>query len=117
MAWLIVVLAGLLEVVWASALARAEGFDRPGWAEFALVVATASVLLLAQALRDLPLGTAYAVWVSIGTLGVAVVGVVGFGETLSLHRVACLLAILGGVVGLKMAEGDAAAHELSEPGA
>ena len=103
-AWGALVLAGLLEIVWSSALHRADGLARPGWAVFGVVVATVSLLLLTVALRELPLGTAYAVWVAIGTVGVATVGMVALDEPASLERLAAIALIVAGVVGLHATE-------------
>ncbi len=105
MAWLLVIAAALLEIVWASALARSDGFTRPGPAAVGVIAAALSFVLLAFALRVLPVGTAYAVWVGLGALGVALAGILILGESASAARLVCLLLILIGVVGLRLLEG------------
>jgi len=102
MAWVILVVAGFFEVGWAVGLKYTDGFTRP-WPTAATVVALVlSVGLLAVAMRDLPLGTAYAAWTGIGTVGTVVLGILVFGEPASLVRLLCVAAILGGIVGLKL---------------
>lgn len=98
MSWWIVLCAGLFEVAWAVGLKYSAGFTRP-WPSLATLLA----LLVSLALRHLPLGTAYAVWVGIGVLGSALLGVLLFGETLTPLRLFSLGLIIAGVVGLKMA--------------
>ena len=103
MAWGILVLAGLLEVVWAVGLKYTDGFTRP-WPTVGTGLALAgSMGLLAVALRTLPLGTAYAVWTGIGTIGTAVLGIVLFDEPATAMRLACIALIVAGIVGLKVA--------------
>ena len=103
MSWWIVLCAGLLEVAWAVGLKYSAGFTRP-WPSLATLLALlVSLWLLSLALRHLPLGTAYAVWVGIGVLGSALLGVLLFGETLTPLRLFSLGLIIAGVVGLKMA--------------
>ena len=102
MPWLILLIAGLLEVGWAVGLKYTDGFTRL-WPSLATLVAlVASVLLLAVAVRHLPLGTAYAVWTGIGTAGTVMVGIAIFGESASALRLLCLAAIVGGIIGLKL---------------
>jgi quaternary ammonium compound-resistance protein SugE len=102
MAWIYLLLAGLMEVAWAIGLKYTEGFTRP-WPTAATVAAmVASVMLLGLALRTLPVGTAYAVWTGIGAVGVALLGIVLFGESASAARLACIGLILAGIVGLKL---------------
>ena len=102
MPWLILLVAGLLEVGWAVGLKYTDGFTRL-WPSLATLVALiASVLLLAVAVRHLPLGTAYAVWTGIGTVGTVIVGIAVFGESASALRLLCLAAIVGGIIGLKL---------------
>lgn len=112
MAWLILFVAGLLEVVWATAMERSDGFRHPVATGLTLVALTASMGLLALALRELPLGTAYAVWVGIGVVGTALVGMLFLGEPATPTRIGLLLLILVGVVGLRVtAEGPSGAPE------
>lgn len=104
MAWALLVAAGLLEIVWAIALKQADGFTRPWPSAIGLTAAWVSFVLLALALKRLPVGTAYAVWVGLGALGVALAGIVALGESASVQRLAALALILAGVVGLKLVE-------------
>ena len=106
MAWLYLLVAGLFEVAWAVGLKYTEGFTRlwPSvWTGVALVL---SMVLLAAAVRTLPLGTAYAVWTGIGAVGTAALGVVLFGESVSPARVICVALIVAGLVGLKLTSTD-----------
>ena len=103
MAWGILLLAGLLEVGWAVGLKYTEGFTRL-WPTVATAAAlVASMALLGVALRTLPLGTAYAVWTGIGTIGTAILGIVLFEEPASVMRLVCIALIVAGIVGLKLA--------------
>lgn len=102
MSWFVLVCAGLLEVAWAVGLKYTDGFTRL-WPTTATIVALiASVGLLAIAMRDLPLGTAYAVWTGIGTVGTVIFGIVIFGESAASLRLLCIAAIIAGIVGLKL---------------
>lgn len=105
MAWALLVLAGLLEIVWATAIKQADGFTRLWPSVVGIGAAAISFVLLSAALRQLPVGTAYAVWVGIGALGVACAGVVAYGDTASPARLAFLLLILTGVIGLRVLDG------------
>jgi quaternary ammonium compound-resistance protein SugE len=101
-AWLVLVAAGLFEVGWAVGLKYTEGFTRP-WPTLATVAAMiVSLALLGLALRALPLGTAYAVWTGVGTVGTAVLGMALFGESADPIRLACIGLIVAGIVGLKL---------------
>ena len=102
MAWLILLAAGLLEVGWAVGLKYTEGFTRPLPTVLTVLAMLASIGLLGLALKSLPLGTAYAVWTGIGTLGTALLGMVLFGEVASAARLACIALIVAGIVGLKL---------------
>jgi len=103
MAWLILIVAGLLEVTWAVGLKYTEGFTRL-WPTIGTAVALiGSMALLGLALRSLPLGTAYAVWTGIGTIGTAVLGIVLFGEAATPMRLVCIALIVAGILGLKLA--------------
>ena len=102
MAWMILLLAGLLEVGWAVGLKYTEGFTRL-WPTVGTVGAMVlSVGLLGLAMRTLPVGTAYAVWTGIGALGTVILGMVLFGEPATLARLLCVGLILAGIVGLKL---------------
>jgi len=102
MAWLVLVVSGVLESVWAAALARSSGFTRLVPTVVFAVALLLSMAGLSYALRTLPLGTGYAVWVAIGAVGTALYGMVALGESASVARLLCLLAIVVGVVGLKL---------------
>jgi|SRR3954454_1028038 quaternary ammonium compound-resistance protein SugE len=102
MAWVVLVLSGLMETAWAIALDRSAGFSRPIPSVTFLVTLALSMGGLAYALRSIPVGTGYAVWVGIGAVGTAVVGMVALGESSSLPRLLCLLLVVAGVVGLKV---------------
>ena len=101
MSWFVLFIAGLLEVGWAVGLKYTEGFTRPLPTLLTVVSMTASVALLGLALRNLPLGTAYAVWTGIGTIGTALVGMALFSEPATALRLACIGLIVAGIVGLK----------------
>jgi quaternary ammonium compound-resistance protein SugE len=105
MAWLQLALAGLLEVVWALGLKRTEGFTRLWPSVLTLAAMGLSFYLLARAVRTLPIGTAYAVWVGIGAVGTAVVAMLFMGESRSLLRVGSIMLIIAGVIGLRLADG------------
>ncbi|MER7704186.1 SMR family transporter [Kitasatospora sp. NPDC097605] len=102
MAWLVLILSGVLETVWAVALEASKGFSRL----VPTVVFGAALLLsmggLAYAMRSIPIGTGYAVWVGIGAVGTAIYGMAVLGDAVTLARIGCLLLIVSGVVGLKV---------------
>jgi len=102
MAWTLLIGAGLLEVVWALALERSAGFTRLWPSLIGITSAAASFTMLALALKQLPLGTAYTVWVGLGAVGVVLVGIVLLGESASATRLLCLGLIVTGVIGLKL---------------
>ena len=102
-AWAILIFAGLLEVGWAVGLKANPGFTRPLPAVLTVAALIASVLLLARAMQDLPLGTAYATWVGIGAVGTVIAGVWLYGENIDAVKIVSVVAIIGGLVGLKVA--------------
>lgn len=102
-AWALLLLAGLLEVGWAVGLKYTEGFTRLVPTALTVASMAASVALLGLAVRDLPLGTAYAVWTGIGTVGTALLGMALLGEPAGALRLACIGLIVAGIVGLKLA--------------
>ena len=101
MAWVVLVVSGVLETVWASALSQTKGFTRLVPSVVFAAALVLSMAGLAYALRTIPVGTGYAVWVGIGAVGTALYGMVALGESASVARLLCLFAIVAGVVGLK----------------
>jgi quaternary ammonium compound-resistance protein SugE len=102
MAWIWLVVAGMLEIVWAVGLKYTEGFTRLTPSAVTLAAMAASVYFLALAVRTIPIGTGYAVWTGIGAVGVAILGMVLFNEPRTMLRVGCILLIVAGIVGLKV---------------
>lgn len=102
MAWFILVLAGAIEVGWAVGLKYTAGFTRLGPSAFTIASMVVSLGLLGIALKSIPLGTAYAVWTGIGTVGAMIAGMMLFGETVSFVRIACVGLIVAGIAGLKL---------------
>jgi quaternary ammonium compound-resistance protein SugE len=100
--WLYLFLAGLFEVAWAIGLKYTEGFTRPLPTVFTIICILISLGLLGLALKSLPVGTAYAVWTGIGTVGTAILGIVLLGEAATVIRLACIGLILAGIIGLKL---------------
>ena len=105
MAWFILICAGLLEIVWAIALKQSDGLSNLWPSVIGIGGAVLSFVLLAVALKQLPAGTGYAVWVGIGVVGVAVAGIVAFGESVDPARMLFLAVIVIGIVGLRLVEG------------
>lgn len=103
MAWILLVVAGLLEVAWALGLKASEGFTRPLVSLFTLVTMLASFYLLGLAMRALPVGTAYAAWVGIGAVGTVLFGILVYGDGASPLRLVSLALVMAGLVGLKLA--------------
>lgn len=101
MSWFILILAGLLEVGWAIGLKYSAGFTRLLPSALTLAAMLGSILMLGLALRNLPLGTAYAVWTGIGTVGTAIFGMMVLGEPASAARITCIALIVFGILGLK----------------
>ncbi len=101
--WILLIVAGLLEVVWAIGLKYTEGFTRLLPSAITLAAMALSIVLLARALRTIPVGTGYAVWTGIGAVGTALVGIWLLDEPKSAGRLIAMAAIVGGIVGLKMA--------------
>lgn len=104
MTWLVLIVAGLLECVWAVGLKTSQGFTRLWPSVWTLAAMLASFALLAHAMKSLPLGIAYTVWVGIGAVGSVIAGAVLFGERLGLAQYACIGLIVVGIVGLKVAK-------------
>ena len=102
MAWVYLIVAGLLEIIWAIGLKYTEGFTKLGPTAITVGAMIASVVLLGLALRDLPVGTGYAIWTGIGTVGTAVLGIMIFHEPATALRLASIGLIIAGIVGLKL---------------
>jgi quaternary ammonium compound-resistance protein SugE len=102
MDWIVLVIAGLFEVAWATGLKFTEGFTRLWPSAWTVAAMAVSLLLLAQALKTLPIGTAYAVWTGIGAVGTAVMGIILFGESRDALRLACIAVIVAGIAGLRL---------------
>jgi quaternary ammonium compound-resistance protein SugE len=102
MAWLLLFIAGLLEIGWAVGLKYTEGFTRLVPSVLTLISMTASVGMLALALKELPMGTAYAVWTGIGAVGTAALGMYLFGDPATVARITCIGLIVAGIAGLKL---------------
>lgn len=102
MAWIFLIVAGLLEVVWAIGLKYTEGFTKLWPSVITLGAMGLSIALLSQALKTIPIGTGYAIWTGIGAVGTVIVGMVLLGEPRDMARVACIGLILAGIVGLKL---------------
>lgn len=104
MPWMLLTVAGLLEIAFALGMKWSQGFSRPLPGGLTALAGLASVYLLSQALRTLPVGTAYAVWTGIGAVGTALAGVLFMGDAATPARLACIAAIVGGVAGLRMVQ-------------
>jgi len=105
--WILLLIAGLLEVVWAIGLKYTEGFSRLVPSVITITAMIISVWLLALALKGIPVGTGYAVWTGIGAVGTAILGIVLFNEAATVARLACIGLIVAGIFGLKLVSGDA----------
>ncbi|MBV8158837.1 MAG: quaternary ammonium compound efflux SMR transporter SugE [Dyella sp.] len=105
MPWIYLALAGLFEVVWAIGLKYTEGFSRLWPSVITVSAMTASIILLAMAVKTLPIGTAYAIWTGIGAVGAVLLGIVLFGDSASPLRLACVGLVVLGMVGLKLTSG------------
>lgn len=103
LAWLLLVIAGVLDVVWAISMKYAEGYTRPSWTILSLALLAAFVYLLGRVLEVLPVGTAYAIWTGIGAAGTVLLGIALFGETINLMRLGGVVLIVVGIVAIKLA--------------
>lgn len=103
MAWIMLIAAGLLEVVWAFSMKQSEGFTRLWPSVVTLVTMVLSFVLLAASMRSLPLGTAYTIWTGIGAVGAFMVGIIVLGETLNAARLIAAVLIVSGLVLMKVA--------------
>ena len=104
-AWLLLAVAGLLEIVWSISMKASQGFTKHQFTAITLVAAGLSFWLLGLALRQLPVGTAYAVWTGIGAVGAAILGILLFNEPTTVARVVCIALIVAGILGLKVLGG------------
>jgi quaternary ammonium compound-resistance protein SugE len=104
-AWIALLAAGILDVLWAVSMKYADGYSRLGWSVVSLALLAAFVFLLGRSLQVLPVGTAYAVWTGIGAVGTVLLGVALFGESLDPIRIGCILLVVIGIVGLKLQTG------------
>ena len=104
MAWVYLIIAGLLEIGWAVGLKMSQGFSRLWPSVITIVLMILSFVLLGRAVRTIPIGTAYAAWTGIGAVGTAIVGMVAFSESREVTRIVCIVLIVAGVVGLKWAK-------------
>jgi quaternary ammonium compound-resistance protein SugE len=103
MAWLLLIVAGICEIVWAIGLKYSAGFTRLWPSVMTVAAMLVSIVLLGLAMKSLPVGTSYAVWVGVGAVGTAILGIVLLGESASPGRLASLALIVAGIVGLKLA--------------
>ena len=106
MAWLYLFVAGVFETAWAIGLKYSAGFTKYGPSVFTVVAMMVSLYLLALALRTIPVGTGYAVWTGIGTVGAAILGILLFNESREIARILCILLIVAGIIGLKLTSPD-----------
>jgi len=104
-AWLLLIAAGLLEIVWAIGLKYTAGFSRVLPSAITIAAMIGSVWLLAIALKSIPVGTGYAVWTGIGAVGTAILGIILFNEAATVARLACIGLIVAGIFGLKLVSG------------
>lgn len=102
MAWIFLLVAGLLEVVWAFTMKLSDGFTRPGYSTITIVAMIASFGLLSISMRSLPLGTAYTIWTGIGAVGAFVIGILVLGEAASPMRILAAVLIVGGLMLMKL---------------
>ncbi|ANY82864.1 hypothetical protein BB934_32035 (plasmid) [Microvirga ossetica] len=103
LAWILLVVAGLLDVAWAISMKYAQGYTRLGWSILSLALLGGFVFLLGRALEALPVGTAYAIWTGIGAVGTVLLGVVLFGESLNPMRLGGIGLVVAGIAALKLA--------------
>lgn len=102
MSWFILIIAGLLEISWAILLKYSNGFTNPLLSACTVVILLFSILLLAIAMKELPVGTAYTVWTGIGVVGTVIIGIIFFGESTSISKFCCLGLIISGILGIKI---------------
>ena len=118
MAWVLLLVAGLFEIVWALGMKKADGFTKLWPSVWTIAAMIVSFVLLGLAVKSLPVGTAYAIWTGIGAAGTAAFGILIYNEALTFSRVGCIVLILAGTIGLKlsaMAEGAPTPPSSGEP--
>ena len=106
MAWIYLAIAGLFECGWAIGLKYTEGFTRLWPSVFTVLAMVVSFQLLSTAMKSIPIGTAYAVWTGVGAVGVAILGMILFGESRSVLRIVSILLVVAGIAGLKLFAGE-----------
>lgn len=106
MAWIYLIIAGILEIGWAIGLKYTEGWTKLVPSLLTGITMLASFYMLSLAVKNLPIGTAYAVWTGIGTVGAAILGIVIFNEPRDLSKIICILLIVSGIIGLKISSAD-----------
>ena len=102
MSWVILFFAGLFEVGWADGLKYTDGFSKPMPTALTIAAMAVSLGLLGLAMKELPLGTAYAIWTGVGAVGTVIAGIILFGESMALFRLASVALIIAGLIGLKI---------------
>jgi len=102
MSWTYLIIAGVLEIVWAIGLKYTDGFSKLMPSVITIAAMIASVVFLALALKTIPVGTGYAVWTGIGAVGTAILGIVLFAEPATAARIGCIALIVAGIIGLKI---------------
>ena len=103
LAWVALILAGLLDVAWAGSVKLSEGYTRFGWSAASVLLLVGFVYLLGRATQVIPIGTAYGVWAGVGAVGTVVVGALAFGEAMTLHRLIGLALVIAGIITVKVA--------------
>lgn len=101
-AWILLIISGLLDVAWAVSIKYADGYSRPGWSVLSLGLLASFVYLLGRSLEALPVGTAYAVWTGIGAVGTTALGVFLFQEPVNAIRLCSIFLVIAGIAGLKL---------------
>jgi quaternary ammonium compound-resistance protein SugE len=104
--WLVLFIAGLLEIVWAAGLKYTDGFSKLWPSVVTIAAMFGSIVLLSHAMKTIPIGTAYAIWTGIGAVGVAIFGMFAFGEPRTTIRIMCIMLIVAGIIGLKLFGGQ-----------
>ncbi|WP_409200449.1 DMT family transporter [Methanobrevibacter sp. DSM 116169] len=100
--WIFLILAGIFEIGWALALKMSNGFQNILMSIVTIILMIVSLIFLSLAIKDIPMGTAYAIWTGIGAVGVSIAGIILFGEPKTFFRIFCIVVIVGGIVGLKL---------------